>query len=200
MRPYLDRLNPEKAPKYSRAVLETLAIIAYRQPVTRGDIEEIRGVTVSAPVIKTLEERSWIEAIGHRETPGRPRCLPRRVHSSMTSVCIRSTNCRCRSRHDGCSEFELSFPMHFAAMPHHRMHSPSAGAVVDTPTPTNPQGPCPSRHFCLVHQPMNSSPARRRSDRGARAGTSLHRGKRRVMTRPWTALQATRTQRRGQNR
>lgn len=72
MRPYLDRLNPEKPPKYSRAVLETLAIIAYRQPVTRGDIEEIRGVTVSSQVIKALEDRGWIEAIGHREAPGRP--------------------------------------------------------------------------------------------------------------------------------
>jgi segregation and condensation protein B len=72
MRPYLDRLNPEKPPRYSRAVLETLAIIAYRQPVTRGDIEEIRGVTVSSQVLKTLEERGWIESIGHREVPGRP--------------------------------------------------------------------------------------------------------------------------------
>ncbi len=72
MRPYLERLNPERPPKYSRAVLETLAIIAYRQPVTRGDIEEIRGVTVSANVIKTLEDRGWIEVIGHREAPGRP--------------------------------------------------------------------------------------------------------------------------------
>jgi segregation and condensation protein B len=72
MRPYLDRLSPEKAPRYSRAVLETLAIIAYRQPVTRGDIEEIRGVTVSSPVIKTLEERGWIEVIGAREAAGRP--------------------------------------------------------------------------------------------------------------------------------
>jgi len=72
MRVYLDRLNPEKPPKYSRAVLETLAIIAYRQPVTRGDIEEIRGVTVSPQVLKTLEERGWIETIGHREAPGRP--------------------------------------------------------------------------------------------------------------------------------
>jgi segregation and condensation protein B len=72
MRPYLDRLNPEKAPKYSRAVLETLAIIAYRQPVTRGDIEEIRGVTVSSQVLKTLEDRGWVETIGHREAPGRP--------------------------------------------------------------------------------------------------------------------------------
>jgi segregation and condensation protein B len=72
MRAYLDRLNAEKPPRYSRAVLETLAIIAYRQPVTRGDIEDIRGVTVSPQVVKLLEERGWIECIGHRETPGRP--------------------------------------------------------------------------------------------------------------------------------
>jgi segregation and condensation protein B len=72
MRVYLDRLNPEKPPRYSRAVLETLAIIAYRQPATRGDIEEIRGVTVSPQVIRALEERGWIETIGQREAPGRP--------------------------------------------------------------------------------------------------------------------------------
>lgn len=72
MKIYLERLNPEKPPKYSRATLETLAIIAYRQPVTRGDIEEIRGVTVSSQTVKTLEERGWIEAIGHRDVPGRP--------------------------------------------------------------------------------------------------------------------------------
>lgn len=72
MRVYLDRLNPEKPPKYSRAVMETLAIIAYRQPATRGDIEEIRGVSVSPQVIKALEERGWIESIGQREAPGRP--------------------------------------------------------------------------------------------------------------------------------
>jgi len=70
--PYLDRLKEEKPPKYSRAVMETLAIIAYRQPVTRGDIEEIRGVAVSANILKTLESRGWIDAVGHRETPGRP--------------------------------------------------------------------------------------------------------------------------------
>ncbi len=72
MREYLDRLNPEKPPKYSRAVMETLAIIAYRQPVTRGDIEDIRGVTVTSQIIQTLEARGWIDAVGHRETPGRP--------------------------------------------------------------------------------------------------------------------------------
>ena len=70
--PFLDRISSERPPRYSRAVLETLAIIAYRQPVTRGDIEDIRGVSVSPPTLKALEERGWIEAIGHRETPGRP--------------------------------------------------------------------------------------------------------------------------------
>ena len=75
MREYLDRLNPEKPPKYSRAVLETLAIIAYRQPVTRGDIEDIRGVAVTSQIVKQLEDRGWVEAIGFRETPGRPALL-----------------------------------------------------------------------------------------------------------------------------
>lgn len=73
--PYLLRLHPEKPPRYSRAVMETLAIIAYRQPVTRGDIEAIRGVTVSAQVIRTLEERGWIETVGHRDVIGRPALL-----------------------------------------------------------------------------------------------------------------------------
>jgi len=72
LREYLDRLHPEKPRRYSRAVLETLAIIAYRQPVTRGDIEDIRGVVVSSEIVKQLEERGWIEVIGHREAPGRP--------------------------------------------------------------------------------------------------------------------------------
>ena len=72
LREFLDRLHPEKPPRYSRAVLETLAIIAYRQPVTRGDIEDIRGVTVNSLIIKQLEDRGWIEVIGHRETVGRP--------------------------------------------------------------------------------------------------------------------------------
>ena len=72
MREYLDRLNPEKPPKYTRAALETLAIIAYRQPVTRGDMEDIRGVTINTTVIKQLEDRGWVEVIGHRETVGRP--------------------------------------------------------------------------------------------------------------------------------
>lgn len=69
---FLSKLNPQKPPRYSRAVLETLAIIAYKQPVTRGDIEEIRGVSVSSSILKALEARGWIEAIGHRDVPGRP--------------------------------------------------------------------------------------------------------------------------------
>jgi segregation and condensation protein B len=72
MRQYLDRLHPEKPPRYTRATLETLAIIAYRQPVTRGDMEDIRGVTVNSLIIKQLEDRGWIEVVGHREAPGRP--------------------------------------------------------------------------------------------------------------------------------
>ncbi len=72
MRAYLDRLHPEKPPRYARATLETLAIIAYRQPVTRGDIEDIRGVTVNSLTLKQLEDRGWVEVIGHRDTVGRP--------------------------------------------------------------------------------------------------------------------------------
>jgi segregation and condensation protein B len=75
MQRYLERLSPERVPKYSRAVMETLAIIAWRQPVTRGDIEDIRGVTVSTQIVKTLEDRGWIEVIGHRDGPGRPSLL-----------------------------------------------------------------------------------------------------------------------------
>jgi len=75
MTPWLERLRPEKPPRYSRAVLETLAVIAYRQPVTRGDIEAIRGVTVATTVVRTLEERGWIESVGHRDVPGRPMLL-----------------------------------------------------------------------------------------------------------------------------
>ena len=72
MRDHLDRLHPEKPPRYTRAALETLAIIAYRQPVTRGDMEDIRGVTINSLILKQLEDRNWVEVIGHRETVGRP--------------------------------------------------------------------------------------------------------------------------------
>ena len=75
MQQYLDRLNPQKPPRYSRAVLETLAIVAYHQPVTRGDIEEIRGVAVSSQILKTLEARGWVEVVGTRDAPGKPELL-----------------------------------------------------------------------------------------------------------------------------
>ena len=75
MAPYLARLNPDRPPKYSRALLETLAIIAYRQPVTRGDIEDVRGVAVASSIVKQLEDRGWVETIGYREAPGRPALL-----------------------------------------------------------------------------------------------------------------------------
>ncbi|UJP00568.1 MAG: SMC-Scp complex subunit ScpB [Nitrosomonas sp.] len=80
MQPYLERLTPQKAPRYSRAILETLAIIAYRQPVTRGDIEEIRGVGVSSAILKTLMARGWIEAVGHRNVPGKPELFATTTH------------------------------------------------------------------------------------------------------------------------
>ena len=80
MQPYLDRLTPQKTPRYSRAVMETLAIIAYRQPVTRGDIEEIRGVSVSSSVLKTLTARGWIETVGHRNVPGKPALFATTAH------------------------------------------------------------------------------------------------------------------------
>lgn len=80
MQPYLERLTPQKAPRYSRAILETLAIIAYRQPVTRGDIEEIRGVGVSSAILKTLMTRGWIEAVGHRNVPGKPELFATTAH------------------------------------------------------------------------------------------------------------------------
>src|SRR3954464_5384792 len=87
--PYIERLNPEKPPRYSRAVMETLAIIAYRQPVTRGDIEDIRGVTVSTQIIQSLEGRGWIDAVGHRETPGRP-ALYATTRQSLDDLGLRS--------------------------------------------------------------------------------------------------------------
>ncbi|GLS04092.1 hypothetical protein GCM10007860_12380 [Chitiniphilus shinanonensis] len=80
MQPYLERLNPDKPPRYSRAVMETLAIIAYKQPVTRGEIEEIRGVTVSSAIIQALKERDWIDVVGHKEVPGRPELLATTRH------------------------------------------------------------------------------------------------------------------------
>ena len=97
MREFLDRLHPEKPPKYTRATLETLAIIAYRQPVTRADMEEIRGVMINSLIIKQLEDRGWVEVIGHREAAGRPGSLPKAAQVwaarffSHRDICLRFT-------------------------------------------------------------------------------------------------------------
>lgn len=98
MKIFLDRLNPEKPPKYTRATLETLAIIAYRQPVTRGDIEEIRGVAVNSQTIKLLEDRGWVDAIGHRDCRGGPSCWPPLNNFWMILVFPRSKICRLCSK------------------------------------------------------------------------------------------------------
>jgi len=118
MRVYLDRLNAEKPPRYSRAVLETLAIIAYRQPVTRGDIEDIRGVAVSPQVIKSLEERGWIECIGHRETPGRP-ALFATTRSFLDDLGLRSLEelPPLAGQGEAAAEFELQLGAAVAEMP-----------------------------------------------------------------------------------
>jgi segregation and condensation protein B len=136
MRPILDRLNPEKPPKYSRAVLETLAIIAYRQPVTRGDIEETRGVTASAPVIKTLEERGWIETIGHREAPGRPGLLAT-TRAFLDDFGLRSLQ-------------ELPPIGADAATPNARFELPFPDAGTQTPVPASAGAAAPAGHTATL--------------------------------------------------
>ncbi len=117
---FLDRLNPQKPPKYSRAVLETLAIIAYRQPVTRGDIEDIRGVTVSSGILQSLEARGWIDVVGHREVPGRPQLF------ATTKAFLDDLNLR--------SLEELPPLEHLGTL----IESGSATAVAAAPSPETP--------------------------------------------------------------
>jgi len=112
MQPYLDRLAPEaKAPKYSRAVMETLAIIAYRQPTTRGEIEAIRGVTVSSSILKALEDRGWIEVIGHKDTPGRPALY------ATTRAFLNDLNLRAISELPPLSDLEAHAALELPAVP-----------------------------------------------------------------------------------
>jgi segregation and condensation protein B len=135
MRPYLDRLNPEKPPRYSRAVLETLAIIAYRQPVTRGDIEEIRGVTVSTQVLKTLEERGWVEVIGHRETPGRPALLAT-TRAFLDDLGLRSLEELPVLAAGNEAAVPAEFELQFAAATADRPAAPTSESDADTATVT----------------------------------------------------------------
>ena len=132
MQPWIARLKDEKPPRYSRAVLETLAIIAYRQPVTRGDIEDIRGVSVNPNIIKTLEERGWIEAIGHRDVPGRPALF------GTTSHFLSDLGLRTLSELPPLEELgNLVAPNETALIPELREHDAlqAFGAIIETAGP-----------------------------------------------------------------
>ncbi|HEX3063430.1 MAG TPA: SMC-Scp complex subunit ScpB, partial [Usitatibacter sp.] len=126
---FLDRISSEKPPRYSRAVLETLAIIAYRQPVTRGDIEEVRGVAVSPPTLKALEERGWIEAIGHRETPGRPAIF------ATTKRFLDDLNLRSLEELPPLEELQSSLAAAPAALVDAPPPAPEQQALIDDETP-----------------------------------------------------------------
>src|SRR5690348_12603594 len=126
---FLDRISSEKPPRYSRAVLETLAIVAYRQPVTRGDIEEIRGVAVSPPTLKALEERGWIEAIGHRETPGRPAIF------ATTKRFLDDLNLRSLEELPPLEELQSSLAAAPAALVDAPPPAPEQQALIDDETP-----------------------------------------------------------------
>lgn len=133
VQPYVDRLAPDKPPRYSRAVMETLAIIAYQQPVTRGDIEAVRGVAVSTHIIKTLEDRQWIEAVGHRETPGRP------VLYATTRIFLDDLNLRSLAELPPLAELDTSHLMELpdapakAAEAELALASPLLGSRADAP-------------------------------------------------------------------
>ena len=128
MREFLDRLNPEKPPRYTRATMETLAIIAYRQPVTRGDMEDIRGVTINAMIIKQLEDRGWVEVIGHREAAGRP-ALFATTRQFLDDLGIASLEQLPLQSKDASAVDMLEPSMHLPVAPH---------ADTRPPTPTDP--------------------------------------------------------------
>ena len=172
MRPFLDRLNPEKPPRYSRAAMETLAIIAYRQPVTRGDIEDIRGVGVTTQIIKALEDRDWIEAIGYRETPGRPALYATTKHFlddlALDSLQQLPTLELGDARGSECSVTRCR----------RRCWNPAPCKPLKLPSPLTPKTPPhePKRHLTSLHRTSLRRPCRtpsgvrqRRSTRGGEA-------------------------------
>lgn len=135
---FLDRISNEKPPRYSRAVLETLAIIAYRQPVTRGDIEEVRGVAVSPPTLKALEERGWIEIVGHRETPGRPALF------ATTRRFLDDLNLRSLEELPPLDELQSALESSPAAAPVQQALEPAAQPLLGDPPeppPSTPESP-----------------------------------------------------------
>ena len=138
MREYLDRLHPEKPPRYSRAAMETLAIVAYRQPVTRGDIEDIRGVTVSGQIVKQLEERGWIDAIGYREAPGRP-ALYATTRQFLDDLGLASLDqLPVQGGAPGASRFDLSSPRQATLIDNDRADPAQANLALETPDPSQP--------------------------------------------------------------
>lgn len=151
MRPFLDRLHPEKPPKYTRATLETLAIIAYRQPVTRGDMEDIRGVTIHSGILKQLEDRGWVEVIGHRETVGRP-ALYATTRQFLDDLGLASLDALppldSEAAADALGQLDFDGPDAGQADP----GSASAAPAEDAPAPT-PIGPAPEE---LVTAPSPS--------------------------------------------
>ncbi len=140
IQPFLDRLSPEKPPRYSRAVMETLAIIAYQQPVTRGDIEAIRGVAVSTNVVKSLEDRQWVEVVGHKETPGRPALY------ATTKAFLDDLGLRSLSELPPLAELDAS---HLLEMPDARTKAAEAqlalASPILAPSPDGPGEPTESR-------------------------------------------------------
>jgi segregation and condensation protein B len=150
---YLDRLTPEKPPRYSRAVMETLAIIAYQQPVTRGDIEAIRGVAVSTNIVKTLEDRQWVEVVGHRETPGRPALY------ATTKTFLDDLGLRSLSELPSLVELDASHLLEIPDAPKQTAEAQLALAIpVMAPSPDGPDAATESRSATDFGEPGAAAP------------------------------------------
>lgn len=152
MKVFLDRLNPEKPPKYTRATLETLAIVAYRQPVTRGDIEEIRGVSVNSQTIKMLEDRGWIDAIGHRDVPGRP-ALFATTRQFLDDLGLTSLDQLPPLQQIGAENLQGSQTSSFEAISEHLEASLNQASITFSDEPAQPEDQEPT----VVAQPVQSA-------------------------------------------
>ena len=150
---YLDRLTPEKPPRYSRAVMETLAIIAYQQPVTRGDIEAVRGVAVSTNVVRSLEDRQWVEVVGHRETPGRPALY------ATTKTFLDDLGLRSLSELPSLAELDASHLLEIPDAPKQAAEAQFALAIpVVAPSPDGTDAATESRSATDIGEPGAAAP------------------------------------------
>jgi segregation and condensation protein B len=150
---YLDRLAPEKPPRYSRAVMETLAIIAYQQPVTRGDIEAVRGVAVSTNVVRSLEDRQWVEVVGHRETPGRPALY------ATTKTFLDDLGLRSLSELPSLAELDASHLLEIPDAPKQAAEAQFALAIpVVAPSPNGTDAATESRSATDIGEPGAAAP------------------------------------------